>query len=551
MFINLKYFSDLYDAIISAISGQYEGTFKSKAEARPFAESQEAKPPLERAQIEEAFLKFTHGNGSESGYVKGLAKEIPMHALQRTPSNNDSLNQGERKTAFSTKWLLPTEIQTSPDIILLSESLPLQSEPYSDEFKSQKIRAVEEKGVLPSVIHTERGVSGLILPIKPHMGQEISIHEEAETPMQNLIPEALKQSVFDSNSPNAQPDKPSAFDEFVDKATRIMDSFGTVLLTDGFWDKSVNIKKKELESEPVPFVIPIGQARLGLPPLSLIQEESVPLSSIQEEDLLTKNLTDRINSNKNPLNTVGEKENPIEKDDPIFRNIMKNFVKEEFSNTFNYSNAQTVDRVFERLVNSNEITPDNFLDSVGKRNEYDNTIKKYHKYLDTAQTNQSETDVIKYSFRPEILPSQPPGEAEKFDKKTERGWYNGKKEISLSQAHWEESGRAERPEEEVPNTKPVAQLRDDGKVSAPLNVRLDNSIIEEVGGFLTNQINDFKKVASDMANGVASIFGQDAKASETSKNEEPPSKIQIRSFEELQGNNKTTVDTQGSSQERG
>ena len=52
-----------------------------------------------------------------------------------------------------------------------------------------------------------------------------------------------------------------------------------------------------------------------------------------------------------------------------------------------------------------------------------------------------------------------------------------------------------------------------------------------------------------MTNGVASIFGQDAKASKTPKNEEPQYKIQIRSFEKSQGNNKTTVDTQGSSLE--
>ena len=127
-----------------------------------------------------------------------------------------------------------------------------------------------------------------------------------------------------------------------------------------------------------------------------------------------------------------------------------------------------------------------------------------------------------------MLPSQPPGEAEIFDKKTEGGWCNGKKVNSLSESFWEALDRSGNPEEEVPNTKPVAQLRDDGKVSAPLNVKLDNSIIEEVGGFLTNQINEFKKVA----NGVASIFGQDAKASETYKNEEPQSKIQIRSFGE-------------------
>ena len=57
-------------------------------------------------------------------------------------------------------------------------------------------------------------------------------------------------------------------------------------------------------------------------------------------------------------------------------------------------------------------------------------------------------------------------------------------------------------------------------------------------------------MASDMTNGVASIFGQDAKASKTPKNEEPQCKIhQIRSFKELQGNNKTTVDKQGSSLE--
>ena len=494
--INFLQLIHFYKAITSAISGQYERTFKGKDKGvEPFAQPQAVNTPLKSRDIENAFSRFTNGNESETADFKVLAKQIPMYALQRKPSNNDSLNQGERKTAFSTKWLLPTEIQASPDIILPSESLPLKSEQYSDEFKSQysdefksdKIRAVQENGVLPSVIHTERGVSGLMLPIKPHMGQEISIHEEAEPPMQNSIPEALKPTQ----------DPPQLFTKLFQLGLEVIDTFGMVITTERFRveymgyqkqnpptsertkeedknNKSVKIrtyaddstikrfqtkidsKFKVEESEPVPFLIPLGQARSVLPPLSSIQE-------------VTKNLTDRINSN--------------------------------------------------------EITPDNFTD----------------------RTNQSETDVIKYSFRPDLLSSQPPGEAEIFDKKTEGGWYNGKKEISLSESIWDSVDRAERPEnskDELTNAKPAVQARGGGEVSAPLNVKLDNSIIEEVGEFLTNQINDFKKVASDMANGVASIFGQDAKASET-----PKSETKTRSCGRLQ-DEQTEVAKQSSSQER-
>ena len=144
-----------------------------------------------------------------------------------------------------------------------------------------------------------------------------------------------------------------------------------------------------------------------------------------------------------------------------------------------------------------------------------------------------------------MLSSQPHEGAEKFDNKT--GWYNGKKVNSLSESFWNSVDRPERPEnskDELTNAKPAVQARGDGEVSAPLNVKLDNSIIEEVGGFLTNQINDFKKVASDMANGVASIFGQDAKASET-----PKSETKTRSCGRLQ-DEQTEVAKQSSSQER-
>ena len=507
MFINLQHFNTLYDGIISVISGQYEGTFKSKAEVRPFAES----PKLNEEQINEAFNNVIPNDQKEAlaDPLKGGSKMRPLPPL---PRERLDVRPGEGKVVDSSKPKQLEEISTKKT---LNSPNPVMATMGNVDF------------------------------------------EEAEAPMQNLIPEALKPTQ----------DPPQLFTKLFQLGLDVLDTFGMVITTEKFRveylgypkqkpftsertkeedkdNKSVKIRTyaddstikrfqtkmdSKGESEPVPFLIPIGQAHSVLPPLNSIQE-------------VTKNLIDRINSNKNPLNAVGGKENPIEKDDPIFRNIMKNFVKEEFSTAFKDLNPQTVDRVFERLVNSNEITPDNFLDSFGKRNEYDNTINKYREYLDNNRTNQSK-NVIEFSFRPEMLSSQPHEGAEKFDNKT--GWYNGKKVNSLSESIWDSVDRAERPEEEVANTKPVAQLRGDGKVSAPLNVKLDNSIIEQVGEFLTSQINEFKKVA----NGVASIFGQDAKASETPKNEEPQSKIQTRSCERLQ-DEQTEVAKQSSSQER-
>ena len=301
---NLQHFKTLYDDITSAISGQYEGIFKSKAEARPFAESQEAKPPLERVQIEEVFLKFTHGNGSESGYVKGLDKEIPMYALQRKPSNNDSLNQEERKTAFRTEWLLPSKIQTSPDIISTSKLLPLKS------ILEKEIK-FPSRPILPSKPPGGAEIFE-ILPSEPPEGQEISLSnsfwvgidyrtEKSEEEVANTKPGDgkvyAKPYMRQDSIPKAQPDKPSAFDKFVDGVTRIMDFQGTVLLTPDFWNWSTREEQKKdtpidsnfmVGKEPAPFLIPLGQARsVPLPPLSPIQEEGfVPLSSIQEEDKL-------------------------------------------------------------------------------------------------------------------------------------------------------------------------------------------------------------------------------------------------------------------------
>ena len=429
MFTNLQNFNTLYDAITSAISGQYEGIFKSKAEARPFAES----PELNEEQINEAFNNVIP-NDQKEALVDPLKGGSKMRPLPPLPRERLDVRPGEGKVVDSSKPKQLEEISTKKT---LNSPNPVMATMGSVDF------------------------------------------EEAEAPMQNLIPEALKPTQ----------DPPQLFTKLFQLGLDVLDTFGMVITTEKFRveylgyqkqkpftsertkeedkdNKSVKIRtyaddstikrfqtkvdSKFMvgESEPVPFLIPIGQAHSVLPPLSLIQE-------------VTKNLTDRINSN--------------------------------------------------------EITPDNFTD----------------------RTNQSK-NVIESSFRPEMLPSQPPGEAEIFDKKTEGGWYNGKKEILLSQAHWEESGRPVRPEEEVPNTKPVAQLRDDGKVSAPLNVKLDNSIIEQVGEFLTSQINEFKKVA----NGVASIFGQDAKASET-----PKSETKTRSCGRLQ-DEQTEVAKQ-SSQERG
>ena len=132
--INFLQLIHFYKAITSAISGQYERTFKGKDKGvEPFAQPQAVNTPLKSRDIENAFSRFTNGNESETADFKVLAKQIPMYALQRKPSNNDSLNQEERKTAFSTERLLLTEIQASPDIILPSGSLPLKSEPYADD----------------------------------------------------------------------------------------------------------------------------------------------------------------------------------------------------------------------------------------------------------------------------------------------------------------------------------------------------------------------------------------------------------------------------------
>lgn len=120
MFINIPELNTLYDAITSALSGQHQGIFRSKAEeVRPFAESQADNTHLERREIEEVFLQY--GNESEPVHGKRLNREIPNYAKQRRQLNNDS-HQIVRKTAFSTKWLLPSKTQTtSADIILPSK----------------------------------------------------------------------------------------------------------------------------------------------------------------------------------------------------------------------------------------------------------------------------------------------------------------------------------------------------------------------------------------------------------------------------------------------
>ena len=131
--INFLQLIHFYKAITSAISGQYERTFKGKDKGvEPFAQPQAVNTPLKSRDIENAFSRFTNGNESETADFKVLAKQIPIYPKQRRRLNND-LNQKVRKTAFRTDWLLLTEIQASPDIILPSGSLPLKSEPYADD----------------------------------------------------------------------------------------------------------------------------------------------------------------------------------------------------------------------------------------------------------------------------------------------------------------------------------------------------------------------------------------------------------------------------------
>ena len=324
MFINLQHFKTLYDDITSAISGQYEGIFKSKAEeVRPFAES----PKLKEEQINEAFDNVIP-NDQKEALAEPLEGSLKMRPLPFFPSKRLNVMHGEGEVVDSSK---PKQLEE------ISKKKTLNS---------------------PNPVMTTMGSVNF---------------EEADPPMQNsIIPEYLKPTVGKSVSPNAQPDKPSAFDKFVDGVTRIMDSQGTVLLTPDSWNwltreeqkKDTRIDPNMVGEEPAPFLIPLGQAQsVLLPPLSSIQEEGfVPLSSIREEDKLNsaihqqniKKLTqgikksiisklDEIDVNEYQEEVAKKYLSDLTKVNPILIEICKEIFKERFKNELEIPNNYEAD----------------------------------------------------------------------------------------------------------------------------------------------------------------------------------------------------------------
>ena len=309
MFINILELNPIYDAITSAISGQHQGIFRSKAEeVRPFAES----PTLNEDQINKAFNNVIPNDQKEAlaDPLIGGSKMRPLPFLPR-----------ERL-----------------DVVV-------------DSSKSEQSEEISTEKTLNSPN-----------PVMTTMG---SVNfEEADPPMQNsIIPEYLKPTVGKSVSPKAQPDKPSAFDKLVDEVTRIMDSQGTALLTPDFWNWSTREEQKKdtlidsnfmVGKEPVLFL-----NAQSVNPSSSIQEKGfVPLSSIQEEDKLNsaihqhhiKKLTksiisklDEIDVNEYQEEVAKQYLSDLTKVNPIIIEICKEIFKERFSKELKIPNNYEAD----------------------------------------------------------------------------------------------------------------------------------------------------------------------------------------------------------------
>lgn len=231
MFNNIGNFIDLYNAIISAITGEHQGFFKSKVEEGPVAESPRA-TKLSPDKIIAAFAQ--HGNDQKSSY-SSVYGSVLHQAGKRSPKDNAKKEPRDRKTAFSPNWLLPLKSPIKPEINSESDSLGPQSKANEELTPNNAQREQPESTGLPNI-----GMLGSVA------------FEEREPSMQNLNSGASKKTVgksaFDLNGPKAQPNKPWTFDEFVFKFLGFLDNPG-IIFASSFWNEAIKEEKKEIHTK--------------------------------------------------------------------------------------------------------------------------------------------------------------------------------------------------------------------------------------------------------------------------------------------------------------